>query len=167
MAKGKGGINSPLLLLLMPLPSLLSLLPHHRPCLPLQLRCQNLCNDLHFIDCCLPPQFLLLSATTMPLLPPLLPLTLFWLPSPLLSAITTATTNANVSTAVTVNAAAPASVFSNDGLCFCHYCHHCFRMCRSHDNCHFCHSCCHFLVDCCLTHRCHCSANAIANAATS
>jgi hypothetical protein len=40
-------------------------------------------------------------------------------------------------------------------------------MCCSHHDCHFCHSCCHFLVDCCLTHRCHCSADAFANAATS
>ncbi len=40
-------------------------------------------------------------------------------------------------------------------------------MCRSHQDCHFCHSCCRFLVDCCLTHRCHYSADAFANAAIS
>jgi hypothetical protein len=39
-------------------------------------------------------------------------------------------------------------------------------MCHSlHDH-RFCHSRCHFLLDCCLTHCCHCSTNAIANTAT-
>ncbi len=74
MAKGKLGINSPPLLSLLPLPSLLSLHLLRRPCLPSQLRC----NDCHChnpcvrcyccrlpcsVDCCLLPQFLLLSAT--------------------------------------------------------------------------------------------------------
>jgi hypothetical protein len=40
-------------------------------------------------------------------------------------------------------------------------------MCHSHHNCRFCHSHRRVLVDCCLTHHCHCSANAFANAATS
>ncbi len=45
--------------------------------------------------------------------------------------------------------------------------HHRSRMCLSHHDCNFCHNCCRFLVDCCLTHHCHCSADAFANAATS
>ncbi len=38
---------------------------------------------------------------------------------------------------------------------------------QTDDDCRFCHSRRRFLVDCCLTHHCHCSANAFANAATS
>jgi hypothetical protein len=82
-------------------------------------------------------------------------------------AVATATTDANVTTAVTVNAATTALIFTNVCLCFCHYPHPRFRMCHSHHDCYFCHSCCRFLVDFCLTHHYHCSANAFANAATS
>jgi hypothetical protein len=81
------------------------------------------------------------------------------------SAINTATTNANVSTAITINATTAVSVFTGIGLCFCHYRHLCFCMCCSHHNHHFCHSCCRFLADCCLTHCCHYPTNAVANAA--
>ncbi len=93
--------------------------------------------------------------------------TLFWPPLPSLSAVATATTNANISTAVTVNAATAASILTNVSLCFCQYPHHRFRMCRSHHDCRFCHSCYRSLLDCCLTHRCHFSADSFANAATS
>jgi hypothetical protein len=248
MAKGKRGY-----LLLLPLLSSLSLLPHCRPCLPLQPRCNDCrchghclhhyrCRLPHFVDCCLPPQFLLLSATTVatvaaaatadpvsatvsttvcphchchcpcspctcPLccppapspspLPTLLP-SLFLAHHPCChcscrhchhplcctkpslqpcfgchrhccppSAVATTTINANISTTVTGNAATTASIFTDACLCFCHYPHHRFCMCHSHHDCRFCHSCCHFLVDCCLTHHCHCSADAFANAATS
>ena len=69
-------IYSPPLLLLLPLPSLLSLPLCRHPCLPLQpccndchchgrcLRCYQ-CRLPHFFDSCLPPQFLLLSATPL------------------------------------------------------------------------------------------------------
>jgi hypothetical protein len=71
MAKGKRGYLSLLLLLLS-----LSLPLCHCPCLPLQPRCNNCrchgrclrryrCRLLHLVDCCLPPQFLLLSATAI------------------------------------------------------------------------------------------------------
>jgi hypothetical protein len=70
-------------------------------------------------------------------LPPLPLLALFQLPSPLPSAITTATTDDNVSTAITVNATTAISVLTNLGHCFCPYHHHRFRMCRSHPNCIF------------------------------
>jgi hypothetical protein len=93
-------------------------------------------------------------------------LTLFWLPSLLPSAIATATTDADVSTAVNVNATAAVSFFTDIGLCFCHYPHHHFCMGHSHPDHCFCHSCCRFLSDCCLTHHYHCSADAIANATT-
>jgi hypothetical protein len=72
-----------------------------------------------------------------PLLPSLLPplpppslfhdnfvATLFWLPLPSPSAVATPITDANVSNAVTVNAATAASIFINACLCFCHYLHH-------------------------------------------
>ncbi len=71
MAIGKRGY-----LLLLPLLSLLSLLPHCRPYLPSQPRCNDRrwhgrclccyrCHLPHFVDYCLPPQFLLLSATAI------------------------------------------------------------------------------------------------------
>ncbi len=71
MAKDKRGY-----LLLLPLLSLLSLPPHRHSCLPSQPRCYNRrwhgyslcryrCRLPHFIDSCLPPQFLLLSATAI------------------------------------------------------------------------------------------------------
>jgi hypothetical protein len=71
MAKGKWEY-----LLLLPLLLLLSLPLRCRPCLPLQPRCNNCCCHgrclccyhcrlLHFVDCCLPPLFLLLSATSI------------------------------------------------------------------------------------------------------
>jgi hypothetical protein len=100
-----------------------------------------------------------------PLLPPLPPLTLFWPPSLSLSAIATATPDANVSNAVMVNASAAVSTFTDANLCFCHYPHHRFPMRHSHHGCRLCPSCCHTLVDSCLAHCCHCSANAIANTA--
>jgi hypothetical protein len=84
----------------------------------------------------------------------------------LLSAIATATTDANVSIAVIANAAAAASVFTDAGLCFCHYRHHHICMRRSPHDRRFHHSCCRFLVDCWLINHCHCPANAIANATT-
>jgi hypothetical protein len=93
--------------------------------------------------------------------------TLFWPPSPSPSAVATATTNAIVSTAVTVNSATAASIFTDVCLCFCHNLLHRYHMCRSHHDCRFCHSRSGFLVDCSLTHHCPCSANAFANAATS
>jgi hypothetical protein len=90
-----------------------------------------------------------------PSLPSLLPLSplpsllhdtfvanLFWPLWPLPSAISTATTNANLSPTITVNAVTAASIFTNVCLCFCHYPRHRFRMCHSHHNCRFCHSCC-------------------------
>jgi hypothetical protein len=52
--------------------------------------------------------------------------TLFWPPLPLLSAVATATTNANLSIAITVNAATTASIFPDVSLRFCHYPHHRF-----------------------------------------
>jgi hypothetical protein len=52
--------------------------------------------------------------------------TLFWPTLPSLSAVATATTNANVSIALTVNAATTASIFTDVSLRFCHYPHHCF-----------------------------------------
>jgi hypothetical protein len=82
------------------------------------------------------------------------------------SAVATATTNINVATTITINAPAAVFVFTNVNLCFCHYRHHRFCMCHSHHDHHFCHSCCCFLVDCYLTHHCHCFADAIANATT-
>ncbi len=121
----------------LPLPRLLSLL-----LLPL----------LHFVDCCpCPCSFCCCLPPPKPLLLPLPLLTLFQPPLPSPSAITTITTIANISTAITVNAAATVSVFTNVSLCFCHYCHHHFCMCRSHHDCRICQSCCRFLVDCCLT----------------
>jgi hypothetical protein len=99
-------------------------------------------------------------------LPPLALLTLFWPPLLSPSAIATTTTDANISTAVTINATAAVSVFTDVGLCFCHYRDNCFSMYSSHHDRRFPHSCCRLLVDCCLTHHCHCSANAIANAPT-
>jgi hypothetical protein len=106
-----------------------------------------------------PPTSLLLHDTFVVIL--------FWTPLLLPSAVATTTTNTHVSTAITVNAATAASIFTNVCLCFCHYPHHHFRMFRSSHNYHFCHSCCRFLVGYCLTHCCHCSANAFANATTS
>ncbi len=71
MAKGNRGYLS-----LLPQLSSLSLPPRRRPCLPSQPRCnvcrchglclrRYRCRLPHFVDCCLPPQFLLLSATTI------------------------------------------------------------------------------------------------------
>jgi hypothetical protein len=85
---------------------------------------------------------------------------------PSLSAIATATIDANISTAITINAAAAVSVFTDVGLYFCHYRNNCFCVCRSHHDRHFCQSCFCFLVDCCLTNCCHCPTDTIANAAT-
>jgi hypothetical protein len=90
MAKGKRGY-----LLLLPLLSLLSLPPCRRSCPPLRPRCNNChchshclhqyrCHLPHFDDCCLPPQFLLLSATTIATVPA------FATADPVLAAVTTA-----------------------------------------------------------------------------
>jgi hypothetical protein len=237
--------------LLLPLISLLSLPLHRRPCLPSQpccndrrrhgrCLCRYRCRLPHFVDCCLPPQFLLLSATAIatvaaaatadpvsaavaaavcphcrchcPCRPCTCPLCCRPASSPSPSPMSPSLLLArhprchcscrrrhhplccmtplsqpcfgrrchrrpplpppppmqtSSRRSITVNAATAASIFTDVCLCFCHYPHHRFRMCRSHHDCHFCHSHCHFLVDCCLTHHCHCSADAFANGATS
>ncbi len=74
--KKGASIDSPPLLLLLPLLSLLPLPLRHHPCLPLQPCCKDCCCHgrclhryqcrlPHIVDCCLPLQFLLLSTTTL------------------------------------------------------------------------------------------------------